>query len=123
MEETTPSISVLTSLSLVCELKRGFGIFTEMTQTRPSRTSSPVERGILVLEDLVGLGVLVDAAGERGAEAGEVGAAVAVGDGVGEAEDLVVVGIVVLEDHVGEDIVGGLLAVVVEIDLRACRGG
>ena len=74
------------------------------------------ERGVLVLEDLVGLGVLVDAAGEGGAEAGEVGAAVAVRDGVGEAEDLVVVGIVVLENHVGEDVVGGFLAVVVEID-------
>ena len=46
-----------------------------------------------------------------------MGAAVAVGDGVGEAEDLVVVGVVVLEDHIGEDVVSGLLAFVVEFDL------
>ena len=60
---------------------------------------------------------MVDCAGECGAEAGEVGAAVAVGDRVGEAEDLVVVRIVVLEDHIGKNIVGRLLAVVVEFDL------
>src|ERR1700682_6332821 len=41
MEETTPSISVLTSLTLVCDSKRGLGNLTESTQTRPSRTSSP----------------------------------------------------------------------------------
>ena len=75
------------------------------------------ERGVLVLEDFVGLGVLVDGACERGAEACEVGATVAVGDRVGEAEDLVVVRIVVLEDHIGKNIVGRLLAVVVEFDL------
>ena len=42
------------------------GHFTEITWTRPSRTSSPDSAGSLVLRDLVGLGVLVDAAGERG---------------------------------------------------------
>ena len=51
------------------------------------------------------------------AETGEVGAAVAVGNGVGEAEDLVVVGVVVLEHHVSEHIIAGFLAVVVEFDL------
>ena len=39
-----------------------------------------------------------------------MGAAVAIGNRVGEAEDLVVVGIVVLEHHIGEHIVGGLFA-------------
>ena len=60
---------------------------------------------------------MIDRAGERGAEAGEVRAAIAVGDRVGEAEDLIVVRIVVLEDHIGKNIVGRLLAVVVELDL------
>ena len=59
----------------------------------------------------------LDCAGERSAEAGEVGAAVSVRDGVGEAEDLIVVGVVVLENDIGEDVVLGLLAIVVEIDL------
>ena len=55
MEEMTPSISVLTSLSLVCEEKRGLGIFTEITQTRPSLTSSPVSAGSLSLRILLTL--------------------------------------------------------------------
>ena len=63
------------------------------------------KRGVLLLEDAVGLGVLVDRSGERGAQAGEVGAAVRIGDGVGEAEDLVGVGVVVLEDGVDKDLV------------------
>ena len=36
-----PSISVFTSLTFVCDSKRGFGSFTLNTQTKPSRTSSP----------------------------------------------------------------------------------
>ena len=62
--------------------------------------------GVLVLEEVVGLGELVDGAGEGGAEAGEVGAAVGVVDGVGVAEDLVVVGVVVLEDDLDVDLDG-----------------
>ena len=42
---TTPSISVFTSLSFVWEEKRGLGILTEMTATKPSRTSSPLREG------------------------------------------------------------------------------
>ena len=62
------------------------------------------EGGVLLLEQVVGLGVLVDRAGERGAQAGEVGAAVRIRDRVGEAEDLVGVGVVVLKDGVDEDL-------------------
>jgi hypothetical protein len=53
---------------------------------------------VLVLQEIVGLGVLVDRAGEGAAEAGQVGAAVGIVNRVGVAEDLVVVGVVVLED-------------------------
>ncbi len=42
---TTPSISVFTSLSFVWDEKRGLGILTEITATRPSRTSSPLREG------------------------------------------------------------------------------
>src|SRR5690606_11479121 len=62
--------------------------------------------GVLVLEELVGLGELVDGAGEGAAEAGEMGAAVGVVDGVGVAEDLVLVGVVVLEDDLAVDLGG-----------------
>ena len=62
--------------------------------------------GILVLEQIVGLGELVDGAGEGAAEAGEVGAAVGIVDRVGVAEHLVVVGVVVLEDQLEVDFGG-----------------
>ena len=62
--------------------------------------------GVLVLEEVVALGESVDGAGERAAEAGEVGAAIRVMDGVGVAEDLVVVGVVVLEDDLDVDLDG-----------------
>ena len=40
-----PSISVLTSLTLVCDSNRGFGNLMLSTQIRPSRTSSPAIDG------------------------------------------------------------------------------
>ena len=64
---------------------------------RPSRTSSPEMAGSFSFSRLFCFRVLVDGAGERGAEAGEMRAAVGVRDGVREAEDLVVVAVVVLE--------------------------
>ena len=60
--------------------------------------------GILVLQEVVGLGELVDRAGKRAAETGEMGTAVGVMDRVGVAKDLVVVGIVVLEDDLDVDL-------------------
>ena len=63
------------------------------------------EGRILLLQEIVGLGVLVDRAGERCAQTGEVSAAVRIRNRVREAEDLVGVGVVVLEDGVDEDFV------------------
>ena len=40
-----PSISVLTSFTLVCDSKRGFGNLMLSTQIKPSRTSSPEMEG------------------------------------------------------------------------------
>ena len=104
-DETMPSISVLTSLTLVCDSNRGLGSFTLSTQTRPSRTSSPEMAGSFSFSSLFCLGVLVDGAGQGGAEAGQVRAAVRVGDRVGEAEDLVVVAVGVLHHAIHEHLV------------------
>ena len=49
------SISVLTSLTLVCDSKRGFGILTLRTQISPSRQSSPESAGSLSLRILLAL--------------------------------------------------------------------
>ena len=46
-----------------------------------------------------------------------MGAAVGVRDAVGEAEDLILVGVVVLENDIGEDVLLGLLAIVIVVDL------
>ena len=57
---------------------------------------------VLVHQFLVA-GVLVEDAGQRGLEAGEVRAAAGGVDVVGEAEDLLVVAVVVLEGHFHDD--------------------
>ncbi len=61
------------------------------------------ERGVLRLEEIVGLPVLVDRARERRAEAGQMRAAVGVRDRVGETENLVADRVVVLENDVEFD--------------------
>ena len=63
------------------------------------------EGGILLLQEIVRLGVLVDGAGERGAKTGKVRAAVRIRNRVCEAKDLVRVGVVVLQHGVDEDLV------------------
>ena len=64
----------------------GSGILTERTQVRPSRMSSPVSATLSRFSDAAALGVGVDRARQRGAEARQVGAAVALRDVVGEAQ-------------------------------------
>ena len=59
-----------------------------------------VELGVLVLDEVVGLRVVVDHAGQRGTEAGEVRAALGLVDQVGVAEDHLVVAVVILQGHV-----------------------
>ena len=68
---------------------------------------------IFVFEQIVALGKLVDGAGESAAEAREVGAAVGIMNSVGVTEDLVVVGVVVLENDLAVDLDG----FVVELEL------
>ena len=59
---------------------------------------------VFFFDETVGLGEIVDDAGERGAEAGEVRAALDVVDRVGVGEDLVVVAVVVLHRHIDDDV-------------------
>ena len=68
-----PSTSPLPSLVLVWPSNCGCGTRQLMTAVRPSRKSSP--RGDEVFEEAAVFAVVVDAAGEGGAEAGEVRAA------------------------------------------------
>ena len=76
------------------------------------------DRGILVFEKIVGLRVLVDRAGERGAEACEMRAAVRIRDGVCETKNLVVVAVVVLQHDIEVHVVGDLVLILVaETDL------
>ncbi len=63
------------------------------------------DRRVFFLQQIVRLGVLVDRTGQGRAEADHVRATVRVGDGVCEAEDLVVVRVVVLHDHVNDHLV------------------
>ena len=77
MPSTTGRTSEETSLSLVCEENLGSGTLTESTQVRPSRASSPVSATFSFLAMPLVIGIVVDDAGQRAAEAGEMGAAVA----------------------------------------------
>ena len=78
-------------MSLVCELNFGSGTLTESTQVRPSRQSSPVSATLSFFADARLVGVFGDDAGQRGAEAGEMRAAVALRDVVGEAQHALVI--------------------------------
>ena len=103
-DSTRPRTSLLPSLALVWPSNWGSGRRTEMTAVRPSRTSSPRDRALEGLEEAVGLGVGADRPGERRAEAGEVGAALARVDVVGEGEDDLLVAVVVLERDLDLDV-------------------
>jgi hypothetical protein len=92
-------------LSLVCELNLGSGSFTETIAVRPSRMSSPVRLTFSFFSAPDFFGIIVERAGQRRAEGGQVGAAVALRDVVGEAEDLLVIAVVPLERDVDADIV------------------
>ena len=91
---TTGRTSEETSLSLVCEENFGSGTLTESTAVRPSRQSSPVSATFSLRAPPHGLGIAGDLARQRAAEAGQMRAAVALRDVVGEAEHGLVVAVV-----------------------------
>ena len=83
-----------TSLSFVCDENFGSGTFTETIGGQALAAIVAGERDLLLLGQAGRLGVAGDLAGQRRAEAGEVRAAVALRDVVGEAEHVLVVGVV-----------------------------
>ncbi len=100
---TTGRTSDETSLSLVWEENFGSGTFTDSTQVRPSRVSSPRQLHLLALQDAALLGIVGHLPRQRGAEPGEVRAAVALRDVVGEAEHVLVVAVVPPHRHLDGD--------------------
>ena len=92
-------------MSLVCDENFGSGTLTERTQVRPSRQSSPVSETFSRLAMPEDLGIAGDLPRQRAAEAGEVGAAVALRDVVGEAEHVLVVAVVPPERDLDGDAV------------------
>ena len=61
--------------------------------------------GSLSLVRLFGLRVLIDRPRQRGAKAGQMRSAVWIRDGVGEAKNLIVVAVVVLQNAIDKDLV------------------
>jgi hypothetical protein len=66
--------------------------------------SSPADLDLGLLGQLVVVDVLVDDARHRRAQAGQVGAAVALRDVVGEAQHVLVVAVVPLHRHLDADV-------------------
>jgi hypothetical protein len=85
--------------------KTRVGQLDAQTQTKPSRTSSPGNGRVLFLDQIIGARVLVDGARQGRAEAGQMRPAVGVGNRVGEAEDLIGVTVVVLQDAIDQHLV------------------
>ena len=80
-------------MSLVCDENFGSGTFTDSTAVRPSRNPSVAgQRDLFPLR--IGLGIAVDLARQRAAEAGEMGAAVTLRDVVGGAQHILMVAVV-----------------------------
>ena len=77
------------------------------------------QRHLLALGDAALLGVGLNAPGERGAQAGEMGAAVALRDVVGEAQGGLVVAVVPLQRGLDRD----LVALALDQDRRLVQGG
>ena len=74
------------------------------------------DRGILVLEQFVCLGVVIKGTGQRGAEAGKVRPAVTIRNRVGKTEHILVIVTGVLQHDIGVALVFGGLAVVIDLD-------
>ena len=124
-----PFTSVLPSLVLVWPSNCGRGIFTLMTAVRPSRMSSPLRLSFRSFARLFLPGVEIDRARQRGAEAGEVRAALVRVDVVREGVDGFGVAVVPLQRdlhvdavavalHVDRLLVDGALVLVQVLDER-----
>ena len=108
-----PSTSGVTSFTLVCDSKPGHGMLDGENGDQPLAHVVAGDRRIFLLQQIVLLGVLIDRARQRGAKTGRVRAAIRVRNGVGEAEDLIVVAVVVLHHEIHKHVVLDLLLVLV----------
>ena len=91
---TTGRTSEETSLSLVCEENFGSGTLHREHGGQAFAAIVAGERDLLLLRDAALFGIAGDLARQRAAEAGEMRAAVALRDVVGEAEHVLVVAVV-----------------------------
>ena len=81
-------------MSLVCEENFGSGTLTDSTAVSPSRQSSPVSATFSFLVEAGGFGIAGHLPRQRAAEAGQMRAAVALRDVVGEGQHVLVVAVV-----------------------------
>ena len=106
MASTMPLTSVLPSLVLVCPSNCGCGILTLMTRGQAFADVVAADAGVLQVLGQVALGrVVVDRPRQRGAEPGQVRAALVRVDVVGEREDQLGVAVVPLQRDLGVDAV------------------
>ena len=81
-------------MSLVCDENFGSGTLTDSTAGQALAAVVAGQRHLFFLGDAAAFGVAVDLARQRGAEAGEMRAAVALRDVVGEAQHVLVIAVV-----------------------------
>ena len=62
-------------------------------------------RGVLFFQKIVLLGVLIDCFGQRGAETGQMRAAVGIGDRIRKRQNLIVVTVVILQHDIDKHFV------------------
>ncbi len=104
-DDTMPSISVLTSFTLVCDSNRGL---RQLDAQHADQTFAHVvagDRGSFSFSRLFCLAYWLMARVRAERKPGQVRAAVGIGNRVGEAEDLVVVAVVVLHHAIDEHLI------------------
>ena len=100
-----PSISVLTSFTLVCDSKRGFGSLMLKHANQTFANVVAGNRRVLLLHQIVRARVLIDRLRQRGAKSGQMRSAVRVRNGIGETQNLIVVAVVILQDAIDKNFV------------------
>jgi len=109
---------------LVLRLELGVGVLDRDHRDQAFAHVVAVQLGVLVLDEVVGLGVVVHHARQGGTEAGKVGAALGLVDEVRVAEHHLVVAVVVLQGHVhGHAALAGLGLLALGHDARVREVG